>query len=191
MKPAAILAVGIASSTLLGLTIARADQAPPKTDKPATAIKYGDGKADGKKSIAGTGEMIEFTLPNESQQLRGLRIHGARYGYPQAPDEDVEVTIVDKPEEDADVVATEFVPYKVFQRGKSRWTTIKFDEPIEVPQTFWVVLNFNAEQTKGVYVSYDTETEGKYSRIGLPGAESEEVDFGGDWMIQALLTKPE
>jgi hypothetical protein len=36
-------------------------------------------------------------------------------------------------------------------------------------------------------VSYDTSTEGKHSKIGLPGQEAADVDFGGDWMIQVEL----
>jgi hypothetical protein len=67
---------------------------------------------------------------------------------------------------------------------------IKFEDAIEVPSSFWVILNFNAARTKGVYVSFDTDTEGKYSRTGLPGTESKAVDFGGDWMVQALLIRP-
>jgi hypothetical protein len=151
-------------------------------------VKYGDGKADGKKSIAGAGEMIEFTIPNETQRLAGIRVHCARYGYPQAPDEDVEISLVSQ--EETDVLHTELVPYSKFKRGDSRWTTIKFKEPVEVPPTFWLILDFNAERTKGVYISYDTSTGGKHSRTGLPGGESKAVRFGGDWMVQAMLTKP-
>jgi hypothetical protein len=52
-----------------------------------------------------------------------------------------------------------------------------------------VALDFRAQQTKGVYVSYDTSTGGKFSRVGLPGMPASETDFGGDWMIQVMLAK--
>jgi hypothetical protein len=52
------------------------------------------------------------------------------------------------------------------------------------------VLNFNAEQTKGVYVSYDSSTKGDYSRIGFSEEDSRETDFSGDWMVKVLLAKP-
>jgi hypothetical protein len=55
--------------------------------QPAT-LKPGDGRADGKQSLGGSGEMIEFTLPRETAKttrIAGLRIHGSRYGTPQAP----------------------------------------------------------------------------------------------------------
>lgn len=164
---------------------------PPRaaTGAAQLVLKYHDGKPDGKKSIAGTGEMIQFTLPNASQQLRGLRLHSARYGHPQAPDEDVEVSIVSADE--TTVVHTEPVPYAKFKRGESRWTTLTFAEPVAVPETFWVIFDFNAEQTKGVYVSFDTSSGGSHSKIGVPGGESKAVNTGGDWMVECLLTKPE
>ena len=64
---------------------------------------------------------------------------------------------------------------------------MKFRKPVELPKVFWVVLNFHAEQTKGVYVSYDTSTKGAHSRIGLAGDEKPRpVNFGGDWMVQVM-----
>jgi hypothetical protein len=67
--------------------------------------------------------------------------------------------------------------------------TISFLEPVELPGRFWVALDFRAHQRKGVYVSYDTSTGGKHSRVGLPGMPSTETKFGGDWMIEAVLGK--
>jgi hypothetical protein len=163
--------------------------AQEKTQKPTLVVKYGDGKADGRKSIAGTGEMIAFALPDATQKLKGIRIHCSRYGYPKAPDEDVEVSVVSQDE--ADLIHTELVPYAKFKRGDARWTTIRFEEPVDVPEKFWVILDFNAERTKGVYVSYDSSTKGKHSKTGVPGGKSNAISFDGDWMVQAMLTKPE
>ena len=58
-----------------------------------------------------------------------------------------------------------------------------------LPKSFWAILDFRAAQTKGVYVSFDTTTGGKFSRIGLPGMSSSGVDFGGDWMIQGSFAE--
>jgi len=162
--------------------------AQEKSSKPTLLIKYGDGKADGKRSIAGTGEMIGFALPDESQLFKGLRVHSARYGHPKAPDEEIEISVV--AQDEVELIHTEFVPYAKFKRGDARWTTIKFKEPVEVPAKFWVILDFDAQRTKGVYMSYDNSTKGKHSKTGLPGGESKAVAFGGDWMVQAMLTKP-
>ena len=104
-------------------------------------LKYGDGKADGKKSFAGTGEMIRFTLPGTNDMVRAIKIFGSRYGEKKAP------------------------------------------------KTFWIALDFKAHRTRGVYVSYDTSTDGQYSKVGLPGGQIRDVGFGGDWMIQVKLTR--
>jgi hypothetical protein len=151
-------------------------------------LKYGDGKPDGKKSIAGAGEMIRFELPGDSANVRAVRVHGSRYGHPQAPKEDIEVTLLS--EDMTEVLHTELVPYSLFKRSKARWTHLPFKDQVEVPQEFWVVLSFNAEATKGVYVSYDTSTKGEHSRIGFSDEDARETEFGGDWMVQVLLAKP-
>jgi len=173
---------------------AAADRDTAAAEKPAadaqskTILKYGDGKADDKKSIAGTGVMIRFELPDKSQKLVSLRIHCARYGHPQAPRENAEFSIVS--EDGSEVIHQEDVPYSTFKRGESRWTTVRFQEPLKVPEKFWIIMDFNAEQTKGVYVSFDTSTGGAHSRTGVPGGDMKEVRTGGDWMVQAVLSKP-
>jgi hypothetical protein len=182
---AAALSV-IAAGPLSG---AESKTAADKPAKPVLLLKYGDGKPDGKKSIAGAGEMIQFTLPEgQSNALKSLRVHAARYGYPHAPKEDVEITILS--EDMTEPIHTELVPYALFKRQQDcRWTNIPFEEPVDVPEKFWVVLNFNAEATKGVYVSYDTSTKGKHSRVGFNDQDAKPTDFKGDWMVQAVLAK--
>ena len=165
------------------------DEAPADASKPTTILKYGDNNPDGKKSIAGTGEMVRFELPDKTQKLVSLRIHCARYGTPQAPKENAEFSIVS--EDGSEIIHQEDVPYSSFKRGASRWTTIRFEEPVQVPEVFWVILDFDAHQTKGVFVSYDSSTGGEHSRTGVPGGEMKEVNTGGDWMVQAILSKPE
>jgi hypothetical protein len=161
----------------------------PGADRHQLVLEHGDGKPDGKKSIAGAGEMIRFELPSDTGQVRAIRVHAARYGYPQAPREDVEITLLG--EDMTEVLHTELVPYALFKRtSQNRWTFVPFKEPVEIPKKFWVVLNFNAEQTKGVYVSYDSSTKGDYSRIGFSEEDSRETDFSGDWMVKVLLAKP-
>lgn len=157
--------------------------------KPQTVLKYDDGKADGRKSIAGTGEMVRFELPDKSQKLVSLRVHCSRYGTAQAPRENAEFTIVS--DDGAEVIHSEPVPYSTFKRGENRWTTVRFKEPVTVPTAFWVILDFDAQQTKGVYVSYDTSTGGAHSKTGVPGGEMKDVTTDGDWMVQAILSQPE
>jgi RNA polymerase sigma-70 factor (ECF subfamily) len=181
----------VAGLVIVGFIAANSLAEDRKPEKLPTTLKYGDGKADGKKSYGGSGQMIRFELPKGIDKARGLRIHGSRYGYPQAPDEDFEITFLN--EDRSEVLDTRTAPYSLFKRGKENWVRVLFKEEVELPSVFWVCLNFNAQQTKGVYVSYDKSTEGKYSRQGLPGDEEEpkETDFKGDWMVQVMLNRPE
>jgi len=150
-------------------------------------LKYGDGRNDGKQSLGGSGEMIEFTLPPGSSKVANLSVHGSRYGPPQPPEESYLVFFLGP--DRSRIIHTEMAPYSLFGRGVEAWVTIPFPEPVEVPERFWVALDFRAHQRRGVYVSYDTSTGGKHSRVGLPGMPSAETKFGGDWMIEAVLGK--
>jgi hypothetical protein len=185
------IAVGIVTILLaagFGLP-ASADTNDAAKKKP-TLLSYGDGKAEGKKSFGGSGHMIRFELPEGVTSVRGLRIHGSRYGTAQAPDEDFEITFLSDDREE--ILDTQTAPYRLFKRGKEAWVRVMFDKEVELPEKFWVALNFNPHQTKGVYLSYDTSTKGEYSRAGLPGDDDEpkETDFGGDWMVQVMLARP-
>jgi RNA polymerase sigma-70 factor (ECF subfamily) len=147
-------------------------------------VKFGDGEADGKKSVGGSGEMIKFEMPEGTSKLTTLRIHGSRYGQTQPPRESFLIYFL-SPDQKR-ILQTEMAPYSLFKRGPEEWVEVRFDPPVAgLAKTFWVVLDFRAAQTKGVYVSFDTSTGGKFSRVGLPGLSSSQVNFGGDWMIQA------
>jgi hypothetical protein len=174
-----------AEPAALQLAQTTSDKKPETKKQEANVLKYGDGKADGKRSLGGTGEMIRFELSDGVTHVGGIKIHGARYGYPQPPQENFEVSFVK--DDFSEILNTQLAPYSLFHRGPSKWVTVKFRKPVELPKVFWVVLNFHAEQTKGVYVSYDTSTQGEHSRIGLAGDEKPQpVNFGGDWMVQVM-----
>jgi RNA polymerase sigma-70 factor (ECF subfamily) len=170
--------------------IAQEEKAPaekPEKKVDPNRLSYGDGTADGKRSIAGTGEMVAFTLPRENAKVAGIRSHGSRYGYPQPPKENVMIYFLNK--DLSETVATKTVPYSRFKRGEPQWVDIRFPKPLEVPREFWVCVDFRAAQTKGVYVSTDSSSDGAHSRVGLPGGEASEAKIQGDWMIEVLLAK--
>jgi RNA polymerase sigma factor (sigma-70 family) len=157
-----------------------------KESSAVTNEPLGDGKPDGKKSLGGSGDMIELGMPVGASKVTGVKIHGSRYGQPQPPRESFLIYFMSKDRKR--ILHTEMAPYSLFKRGPESWVEVKFENPIAgLPKSFWLVLDFRAAQTKGVYVSYDTTTGGKFSRIGLPGMPSSGVDFGGDWMIQAIF----
>jgi RNA polymerase sigma factor (sigma-70 family) len=157
-------------------------------DENSASLKYNDGSADGKRSIGGSGEMIEFSSSGETNKVTGVRIHGARYGNPQPPKESFLIYFLSGDQKR--ILHTEMAPYSLFNRGEdNNWVDVSFERPLELPKQFWVVLDFRAHQTKGVYVSYDTSSGGKHSRSGLPGLSSTPVRFGGDWMVEVMMGK--
>ncbi len=186
-SPQQSLAEGLAAATPVTGTRPKAAAKPDPGE-----LSYDDNKPAGKRSLGGSGEMIQYSLPadkltGDKGKITGIRIHGSRYGMPQAPAEDF--VIYGLSEDESEVLFTETAPYKLFARGNEKWVDVKFKKPHEVPKTFWIAVDFKAHQTKGVYVSYDTKSGGKHSKTGLPGQQTSDVDFGGDWMIRVKLAK--
>lgn len=138
-----------------------------------------DGNPAGKKSFP-QGHATKFEAPEGDWWLASVRIHGARYGMPQPPKEDFHVTLCDK---DFKPIRDFTFPYSRFARGEtSKWVSLRIP-PTKVPKDFVICLNFNAERTKGVYVSHDAEGTGL---VGLPGQAAGSFT-GGDWLIRPTL----
>lgn len=155
------------------------------TGKPVE-LKNDDGKAAGKKSFP-MGIASAFEAPEgQACFITEVRIHGGRYGYPQAPKEDFHITLCDK---DFNPIADFPFPYSKFDRSDPKWVALKV-KPTELPKDFVICLDFKAEKTKGVYVSHDAE--GK-SLVGLPKKPAGSFT-GGDWMVRVsvdhLKTQP-
>ena len=149
-----------------------------------TVGTFGDDTPDGKKSLGGSGEMIQFDLPLAERTLSGIKIHGSRYGTAKPPDESFLIYIMNQ--ERTKIIATKLAPYSLFDRGEEKWVTVTFDEKVELPADGWVIVDFRAGPTKGVYVSYDSDTDGSRSMSGLPGTKASKLDFKGDWMIRPI-----
>ena len=148
-------------------------------------LLYHDGNADGKKFTGSAGEIVAFRLPTSDRRIAGLRIFGSQFGaLSQAGD--FEIFFLDA--KTNQIVASETARNSLFSRGLEQWVQVKFTQPIKVPVDFKVALKFSSSRDKGVTVGYDTSTRGKYSQVGAPGA-ARKVDFGGDWMIEVMLTK--
>ena len=148
-------------------------------------LKIDDGTSAGMRSIAGGGHAVRFESPGDGWKLTSVRLYGSRYGTPRPPDEDFRVILCDanfKP------IATFPFPYKTFARGNPKWVTLDV-KPTAVPKTFYVCVDFNPEQTKGVYVHHDAAA-GDTSFVGLPDDGKPGPFTKGDWMIRAVLQGP-
>jgi hypothetical protein len=173
------IVTGIVPAGYLALAVAAFAQSP--------TLKYGDGQPDGKKSLGGSGEIVAYALPAGGGKVSGIKIHGSRYGTPDSPNENFLIYVLSQ--DMSEIVRTEMAPYSLFERGPEKWVEVKFRKSFDVPKDFWVAVDFRAGRTKGVYVSYDTSTGGKHSRVGLPGLEAKPTDVAGDWMIEVVLEK--
>jgi RNA polymerase sigma-70 factor (ECF subfamily) len=170
-----------------GIPAADAVASPAPEEAAPAVLKYGDGQADGKQSLAGSGEMIRFSASKATARVAALRIHGSRYGLPEPPDESFLIYFLT--EDRKRIIHTEMAPYSLFERGPERWVEVAFEQPVELPKTFWIALDFRPHQTKGVYVSYDNSTGGRHSLVCLPGIPTARPPRRGDWMIEAVLAE--
>jgi hypothetical protein len=84
-------------------------KSPAANNGAPSVLKYGDGRADGKQSLGGSGELIEFTSPALSTKLAGIRIHGSRYGETQPPRESFLIYFLSQ--DQTRVLHTELAPY--------------------------------------------------------------------------------
>ncbi|QDT70835.1 ECF RNA polymerase sigma factor SigW [Planctomycetes bacterium MalM25] len=154
-------------------------------------VDHTDGRADGKKSLGGSGHLIKFELPEGAVGVKSVRIHGSRYGTKTAPREDFEISFLS--EDRSEILDIRRGAYGLFRRGAEKWTNVRFKDPVlDLPETFWVAIDFNPGRTKGVYLSYDTSTGGERSMTGLAQQEPSEhkpVDIGGDWMVSVVLER--
>jgi len=163
-------------------TISAAPAQKKAASKPSERA-YDDGKSAGKSSIAGGAHAVKFEGEKDCQVLT-VRIYGSRYGTPQPPQEKFKIVLADA--DNQTIEEMEF-PYSVFKRGEPAWYTVKLPKPVDVPATFYVVVDFNPEQTKGVYVHYDAEASGhSFTGSTTDNVKPESFDKG-DWMIRAMV----
>jgi RNA polymerase sigma-70 factor (ECF subfamily) len=158
---------------------AAAKSAPKKAEPRELALD--DGKPAGRRSIAQSGHAVRFEAP-EGSELVQVKVHGARYGLPRAPREDFVVFLCD----DKFHKLAEFpFRYGNFERGEAKW--VKLDvKRTKLPRTFYLGVDFDPTQTKGVYVSHDAKGSDR-SVTGLPD-EKPEPFTKGTWMIRAVVT---
>jgi hypothetical protein len=90
----------------------------PKPEKVIDA-SLGDGKPDGKRSLGGSGEMIELKMPDGASKVLGVKIHGSRYGLPQAPKESFLIYFLNA--DRTRILQTEMATYSLFKRGAEEW----------------------------------------------------------------------
>ena len=158
---------------------------PKKLEGHPQTLKEDDDAADGKRSIAGGGHARLFEAPGEGAwYLRSVSIHGARYGAPAPPADLFDIALCDAERHPIEVWKQ---PYKAFERGQAKWVKFEIGGPTLVPGKFNVCAVFRPTARNGVFVDYDSSTQG-HSRVATPGAAGEEFKQG-DWMIRVELDR--
>ncbi|MBN1591013.1 MAG: hypothetical protein JW888_15980 [Pirellulales bacterium] len=157
---------------------------PPRPASPTKVLSYGDGTAEGERSLGGSGHLIKFDLGKDSavNQVVGLELFGSRYGDPEPPREDFHVYLLDDKNE---VIKELRYPYSKLKR-EQRWYA--FDvPPTTVTSRFSVALSFNPHRTKGFLLGYDTDIDASHSYTGLLARGFATVPKKYDWMVRARM----
>ena len=152
--------------------------------KKENIVGYVDDTSEGKRSLAASGHCEEFTCPEGVKFVESVMIFAGRYGLPEPPQEDFHVYILNDKQE---ILADIPVPYSTVERADMRWYTIT-TPAIEVPKKFFVAINFNPHQTKGIYLGYDSNVQQSHSFMGLPDSGFTPVKEKYDWMIRLAMT---
>ncbi len=120
--------------------------------------------------------MVHFVLPKAGEKIAGIRIHGSRYATPEPPKEQFLVYFMNPDE--TEVLSTQLAPYSLFslgdeKPGKEKWVDVTFAHPVEVPQDFWVVLDFRADsQERGLCELRHQHRRQAFAQWDCPGVES-------------------
>jgi len=196
MKRSWTMGVRLASSVALVLAVvcgacaqpAPAGQTPPMPPG-CQVLSYDDGKSDGSRSIAGATQTMVFDKPAGDWSLVQVWLHGSRYGYPAPPSENFDIYVCDA---QMNVLKEYQRAYSTFGRGDAKWVVMPL-EPVLLTDKFYVLFHFHAEQTKGVFVHYDTSVAESHSWVGAWGGETKPMREKSDWMIRAVIApgKPE
>lgn len=186
------LPMGAMRNPALAQTKAAVSSKVPKSDDKTTSdnpiiLGYGNNTSEGKRSLGASGHAIHFQRPPNHRYVESVRIFASRYGYPEPPDEDFHLYILN---EEKQILADLKYPYGTIERSDMKWYTLRTPS-IEIPEQFFVALSFNPHQTKGIYLSYDRDVSESHSLTGLPDSGFEKVAETWDWMIKVeMMTQP-
>ncbi len=147
-------------------------------------IKNDDGESDGKMSMGGSGPAVRFENVPEGATLTRLRTYASRYGSGYDP----ETTFADYYvfDDEGRMLGTGRIPYALFTY-EEQWVDVEV-KPVKVPSAFWVLINPQAHQYKGIYTHYDTDIETTHSKSGRIPEEMRDLEKKWDWMIRAYVT---
>lgn len=153
--------------------------------KDTIKLSYTGDTSSDKRSLGASGHAMTFTRPEKAHFVESLEIFASRYGYPEPPQEDFHLYLLNEKNQ---IIADLKYPYSMIKRGDMRWYELRTPS-IEVPETFTVALSFNPHQTKGIYLGLDTSTSESRALVGLPKDGFEKFNRPGNWMIRVAMSE--
>jgi RNA polymerase sigma-70 factor (ECF subfamily) len=127
---------------------------------------------------------VAFERPPGQGAVVAVQIFASRYGYPQPPDEDFHLYLLNQQRE---IIKDLTFPYSTVKRTTAmNWYTLPVPA-VEVPERFYVALSFNPHRTKGIYLGYDKDVDQSHSYVGLPSTGFTKVPDVYDWMVRVYL----
>jgi hypothetical protein len=110
---------------------------------------------------------------------KSVSLFGARYG--NDPGLEFDIALCDS---EYRIISVWSKPYEAFEAGELKWVKVNVT-PTHVPDKFYVVMDFHATGSNGVYAGIDRSTSGS-SVTGLAGKVPKSLG-DGDWMIRVEL----
>jgi hypothetical protein len=157
----------------------------------ATRFSYVKDRTTDKWSLGGSGHAVLFERPAKADTLIAVQIFAGRYGMANPPAEDFHVYLLD---ENRNILSDFRFPYGMIRRTtEMHWYSLPIHPPMALPQKFHIALNFNPQQTKGIYLGIDKDVTESHSFTGVPGLAKGLVTvngtkFAGEWMVRPVLT---
>jgi|GEM_PF-1709295 len=174
----------------LDITQTPPDEVSPQLGKwlkPPVELANDDGKSNGQKSYGGAGPAVHFEGVSRGATLEGFSIYGSMYGGGFNPADtyaDYQVT-----DDAGKVILAGRFAYSLFG-GSARWVDVH-TEKVEVPQSFWVLVDPHAAQRKGIYFHYDTDAKTAWSKVGTKFDDLNAPEKRWEWMIRAYVRESE
>jgi len=162
----------------------RADQVSPKVlSGQIVELPAKSGTETNHASIGGGGEGRKFTLPDAGDLfITSVSVYGSRYGEETVPpDMTFDIILSDA---DARMIAIWKGQYASFKNGNDGWARFEVP-PTRAPDVFNITLDFHATASNGVYVGFDSTSNGS-SVDSLPW-QTPHPFAAGDWMIHVEL----
>jgi len=156
----------------------------------ATRFSYVKDRTTDKWSLGGSGHAVLFERPAKADTLIAVQIFAGRYGMANPPAEDFHVYLLD---EKRNILSDFRFPYGMIRRTTDmHWYNLPIRPPTALPQKFHIALNFNPQQTKGIYLGIDKDVSESHSFTGVPGLAKGLVTvngtkFAGEWMVRPVL----